>query len=196
MVLTSSRLLRPAEPRDSLLMTAKVRGSSTLVHSRPHPSGHGDPSEELAYSLEVARSSGPAWHSQVWGVLIRWQNGWSIFTKTTLLFTSSFLLLIYSKFLVKSILLPLSSSVRLWLTVLVSVLKNRAVPLGVPQTHDVSIQPRGEHSSWVHCRELGRLTGAPTHSPHKTVSEVCTHTHTRRPEVNSLPFLPPSSPYD
>lgn len=36
----------------------------------------------------------------------------------------------------------------------------------------------------------GRLTDAPTHSPHKTPSEVWTHTHT---EVHSPPFLSPPS---
>lgn len=43
----------------------KEKESSSSQRSRPHPAGFGDPSEELAYSLEGARSSGPAWHIQV-----------------------------------------------------------------------------------------------------------------------------------
>lgn len=71
---TGSRPPRPAEPRGNLQMTGMERGSSTPQRSRPHPAGLGDPSEEPAYSLEVARSSGPAWHSQVWGGETKWQN--------------------------------------------------------------------------------------------------------------------------
>ena len=62
---TGSRPHRPDEPRDTLQRTGKERANSSFQRSRPHPAGLGDPSEEPAYSLEGARSSGPAWHIQV-----------------------------------------------------------------------------------------------------------------------------------
>lgn len=91
--LLSSRPLQPAEPTDSLLMTGMERASSTPEPSRPHHAGPGVPSEEPAYSQEEARSSGPAWHSKVWGGLTSRQNGWKQSSKcSNLCFTSSSLM--------------------------------------------------------------------------------------------------------
>lgn len=105
---TGSRPARPAEPRDNLQRMGKKRGSSTLLRSRLHPEGPGGPSEEPAYSLKVARSSGPAWHSQGEGGQIKWQERyikWSSFNFLWFLF--------YSSFLVESIFHPLPPAVRL-----------------------------------------------------------------------------------
>lgn len=62
-------------------------------------------------------------------------------------------------------------------SVLVSVWGNKAVPISVQEIHDVSSQPRGEHSGWAHCREP-RPTNWRTHPLTTQNSPWSMHTHT------------------
>lgn len=107
MALTSSHPHPLVEPKGILRKMGKERENNNPGISHPHPVDQGDPSGELAYSLEGARSSGPAWHSQD-------RIDENCLQKMPLfvcLLPLLFFWIFYFKFLAKLILLRLSSSV-------------------------------------------------------------------------------------
>lgn len=189
-VLTGSHPPQPVEPRDKLPMMGRERGGSTPQRSHPHPSGLGDPSEELACSLEVARSSGPAWHSQVWDGYDQMAENSSQNFSCPCVFLVPFSFREPSP---SSWLSPCCTFFFLqfvWLSILVSVWRNRAVPLDVPQTHDVSTQPKAQRRSALQRVEADWLTHPPTH--HTKLSLKYEHTHQAGWSKFSS-FLSPSS---
>lgn len=175
-------------------MRGKVRGSSTLGRLPPHPAGQDDPLGEPAYSLEVARSSGPAWHSQVWRVSTRCQNGWAVFAKTVL--TVYFLFPSVSLFqapgcvhFAPSVLPPL---------IICSGLsaEKQGCSSGRP-TDTWCFHSAKRRAQRLSALQRARPTDWRTHplTTQNSLWTMHTHTQSRQPEVNPLPFLPPSSPY-